>query len=309
MVRDPKTSATAACDVSAVHVRLLRLFASPTYRPPLLPSVALEIMELAERPSVSFEAVVGVLEHDPILAAKVLSISQSALYAPRSPILSLKQAAVRLGLGALRDLVVEAALKLRVFRVPGYDAAMERLSRHSTLVAYLVRELCRRTAIEAEYAFVCGLLHDVGIAACLLALSDDPRGGPIPFEALGSVLREVHESASGLLARLWGLRPEIQSVVGTHHQLEIGGRPHPLNAALIVAEGLAGELDPHQQELESNPEDVYRAACVALGLEGSALAAARAEAAEVAQAVLTDSPRAPVRPGSEEPLRGVESRS
>ena len=283
--------------MSAVHVRLLRLFASPTYRPPVLPSVALEIMELARQPSVTFEAVVGVLEHDPMLAAKVLSIAQSALYASRSPILSLKQAAVRLGLGTLRDLVLEAALKLRVFRVPGYDAAMERLARHSTLVAYLARELCQRTAIEVEYAFVCGLLHDVGIAACLLALSDEPRGGPIPYGTLGSVLREVHEGASGLLARLWGLRPEIQLVVGTHHHLEIGGKPHPVNAALIVAEGMAEEFESRilppgspEGEFDGNPAALFEAACLALGLEGERLEAARSGAAEVARALLVDAP-------------------
>jgi HD-like signal output (HDOD) protein len=71
------------CDTAEVHVRLLRLFASPSYRPPLLPAVALEIMQLSRRPSATFEEVVAILEHDPILAAKVLSIAQSVFYAPR----------------------------------------------------------------------------------------------------------------------------------------------------------------------------------------------------------------------------------
>jgi HD-like signal output (HDOD) protein len=280
-------------DRSDVHVRLLRLFASPSYQPPVLPGVALEIMQLARRPDASFEDVEAVLEHDPILAARVLSIAQSALYASRSPILSLRHAAVRLGMKTIRDLVLEAAIHLRVFRVPGYDAAMGRLARHSTVTAHLMRTLCRKTAIEAEYAFACGLLHDVGIAACILALSDDPRAGPLPPGHLEPALRDVHVGASGVVARLWGLSPEICNVVGTHHQLAVGGTPHPVNAALIVAEELARELDAGMSPprgaapevvapLDANPLELFREGCAALGLDGPALAAARAEVAELA---------------------------
>ncbi|OFX25375.1 MAG: hypothetical protein A2V77_13530 [Anaeromyxobacter sp. RBG_16_69_14] len=294
--------AAPQCDTAEVHVRLLRLFASPSYRPPLLPAVALEIMQLSRRPSATFEEVVAILEHDPILAAKVLSIAQSVFYAPRSPILSLKQATVRLGMKTLRDLVLEAALKLRVFRVPGYEAAMERLARHSTVTAYLMRALCRQTAIEVEYAFLCGLLHDVGIAACLLALSDDARREAIPFDALGTVLDEVHEEASGLIARLWGLPAEIQQVAGTHHQLMVGGTPHPVNAAVIVAEQLACELDAGvaaqpdagdssgRRPLDVNPPEVFAAACDALGFDGHRIDAARTEAAEIVKTLSCPAP-------------------
>lgn len=284
-----------ACDRSGVHVRLLRLFASPSYQPPLLPAVALEILHLAHRPDVTFEDVALVLERDPILAARVLAIAQSALYAPRSRILSLKHATVRLGMKTLRDMVLEAALHLRVFRVPGYDAAMERLARHSTATAHLMRAVCRKTAIEAEYAFACGLLHDVGIAACLHALSDDSRGAAVPFDALGALLADVHEDASGLVTRLWGLPPEIQSVTATHHQLVVGGRTHAVNAALIVAEELAGEQDAAveprapcrdgQPALDANPPELFEAASAVIGLDPAGLEAMRAEAAEIVGAL------------------------
>jgi HD-like signal output (HDOD) protein len=277
---------SAALDRPAVHVRLLRLFASTSYRPPVLPAVALELVQLSHQPSVHFDELVALLERDPVLAAKVLSIAQSAIYAPRSPILSLKGALVRLGLATVRDLVVEAALRVRVFRVPGYEEVMERLARHSTATAHLMRLVCRRTAIAADYAFLCGLLHDVGIAACLLALSDDARGGLVPLGAVEAVLDEVHEEASGLVTRLWGLPAEIQGVVATHHQVEVGGTPHPVNAALVVAEELAVGLDAGMaprgegpaSALDANGPEPFAAACAALRLDGAAQDALRAEA-------------------------------
>jgi len=275
------------CDRSEVHVRLLRLFASPSYHPPVLPQVALQIAQLAHRPTVTFDDVAALLEQDPILAAKVLSLAQSALYAPRSPIRTLRQAVVRLGLKTLRDVVLEASVTLRVFRVPGYDTAMERLARHSSVTAHLMRALCRRSSLEAEHAFLCGLLHDVGIAACLLALCDDPRAGTVPFEALGGVIEEVHEEASGVVTRLWNLPAEIQRVVASHHGLGGGSAPDPVNALLVVAEHLAGEVGAaasgpgDRSGAPAAPPGLFEAACGALRLDLATVAAARDEAAEI----------------------------
>jgi putative nucleotidyltransferase with HDIG domain len=282
---------------SDLHVGLLRLFASPSYKPPLLPTVAVEILALSQRPHVSFSEVTSVLERDPVLAAKVLALAQSALYRARVPILSLQQATVRLGLATLRDIVLEVAVSLRVFRVPGYAPAMARLSWHSKVTAHLMRALCARTSVEAGYAFLCGLLHDIGFAAGLLALSDDSRGRGLPFEEIGRVVDELHQEAAGVVTRLWGLPPEIQRVVATHHQLVVGGTPHPVNATLIVAERFAAELGAAVSPegataaagLDGAPPGLFEAACETLGLAGASLDAARCEATEIA-AALRDEP-------------------
>ena len=158
-----------------VVAHLQRTFSSPSYKPPMLPQVAVELLQLAQQPDVDFEDAVALLEKDPVLATRVLSIAQSATYASRSPISTLHQATVRLGLKTMRDVVLEAALNLKVFRVPGFEAAMERLARHSTATAHIMRAICRRTRVETEFAFLCGLIHDVGFAASLLALSNDPN--------------------------------------------------------------------------------------------------------------------------------------
>lgn len=228
-------------DPAALTSALLRRFASPSYRPPTLPAVALEVMQLASRPDAQLAEVVRVLEKDPVLAARVLSIAQSAAYSSRSPVLSLQQAAERLGLQALRDLVLEAAMHLKVFRAPGYEDVMARLYRHSVAVAHVTRAVCRRTRIDSEYAFLCGLLHDVGFAASVLAAAEELRWRPARFADLIPVLDDVHVEASGLLARLWKLPDALQRVVATHHDAVVDGRAQPANAALVVAEQLAWE--------------------------------------------------------------------
>ena len=305
MRRQPATAVTmdeavVSPDAAELTRRLRQVFASPTYRAPMLPQVATELLQLAQRPNVQFDDVVRLLERDPVLAGKVLSLAQSAFYASRSPMVSLRQAAVRLGLTTLRDLVLEAALNLRVFRVPGYERIMERLSRHATATAHVVRAVCARTLVDAEYAFLCGLLHDVGFAACLLALSEDRATRDLSFDELAPALDEAHQEASGLLARLWRLPEPLQRSVATHHRITVDGVVWRVNAALVVAEQLtweagagllppppgAGPLvtklaEPPLEGLDANWTGAVEEACRALGMDALGLCAARAEAWEV----------------------------
>jgi HD-like signal output (HDOD) protein len=283
-----------------VVAHLQATFSSPSYQPPMLPEVALEVMQLSQRPDVRFEQVVALLQKDAVLAGRVLSIAQSSAYAARSPIQTLHQASVRLGLKAMRDVVLEAAIHLKVFRVPGFEPAMERLARHSAAVAHVMRAICRRTSVEAEYAFLCGLLHDVGFAASLLALAGDPTWGRSTFEALAPVLDEVHEEASGVLARLWRLPEGIQRLVSTHHDPAPEGKVEPLNATLIVAEQLCWEAgagmeppppgaDGYSMETPEPPIDgvdvnwsgLVDEARAILRVDDLAMAAARAEAFQI----------------------------
>ena len=226
---------------------LLRLFSSPKYQPPALPAVAMKVMELSRRRTVEFEEVSALLEQDPMLVAKVMARIQSAFYASATPIRTLKQALVRLGIGGLRDLLMEVALNLRVFRAPAFAEPMNRLRRHSLVTAHGARIVCRYASVDAEYAFLCGLLHDVGIAATLVALGDGqvkvPDQRSIDGKAvLWNAIEESHQKVSGLVAGLWKLPDEIRLVLANHHQLTIDGYPHPMIAALLVAHGHATAL-------------------------------------------------------------------
>ena len=220
-------------------------FTSPDYRPPTLPEVALDIVRLAHDPDVDIGRFARLLEKDPILAGQVLKQAQSPYYSPaqQSAPRSLREAIIRLGLLTLQNIVVEAAMHLRVFRTDGYTEAMQRISRHSSATAYFSRIVSQYTTFPSEFAFLCGLLHDVGTAGLLIVLGDWWTDRPAPtIEVLWPTLDGLHPKMSALMTRLWTLPPEVELAVGHHHRVEVGEFDHPLASIVCVAEDLANQL-------------------------------------------------------------------
>lgn len=228
-------------DEDEVTKRLLACFSSPGYAPPRLPSVAVELMSLAQKPGVDLPEIIALLERDTMLVGQVMKLVNSPLYSAQSQVTSLQSALLRIGLNNLRDLVFQASVNLRVFRCDAYADAMERLRRHSTLVGHLCRVVCKYTAVEGEYAFLCGLLHDVGIAATLIALSEGKGKSAPELIAVWPAVDRVHAQAGALIAELWDLPADVRLVIGAHHQVVLQGFPHPLASTVCVANQIAQE--------------------------------------------------------------------
>lgn len=221
---------------------LTRTFQSLRYQPPMLPEVASELLSICERGDVELPQVLRLVEKDTLLAARVLRLCNSPLYGAVEPSATLAEAAVRVGLRQLRDAVVEASLHLRVFKTNGYSEAVDRVRVHSVAVAHLARAITRFTAVDPEYAFLCGLLHDVGFSAALVALGDAPRGEKLrPVVDLWPALSALHETVGGSVATLWRLPSEVAMVLRLHHTMKVGDVVHPVAAIVTLAESIAND--------------------------------------------------------------------
>ena len=227
-------------DADDVLERLKATFSSKSYVAPRLPRTAMDVLTLSRRANVSFQDVAKVLEKDAILCGDVLRVAQSPMYASRVRITSILQALTRLGLSAVRDLVLQVAMNSRVFRAKPYQKVVEALHAHGTAVAYASRVICRFTSLDAEYAFLCGLLHDVGKVGALIAISEQSKNAPTLADVWHAI-DEVHSTASETMVQQWDLPPEVAMVVGAHHTVRIQGYAHPLAAAVCLADRLALE--------------------------------------------------------------------
>lgn len=227
-------------DAETLSEQLLQRFRASDYRPPALPTIAQQVIQLSNDMSATFEQFCKVIESDPVFAARIVRISRSALYTRRGEIRSVQQAVLRLGIETLRDIVIEDALNMHVFRCREYEGIMERLRRHSVVTAHLARRIADACNVRGEYIFLCGLLHDIGIAVTLLAIADQVRPRP-SFESLQAELHVAHPKLSSALVTMWELPPEVHTVVACHHDIAARGFPDPLAACICLAEELANQ--------------------------------------------------------------------
>lgn len=220
---------------------LLATFHDEDYQPPPLSKVALEVYKMARRADVQVQDIVRVLGTDQMLAASTMRLVSSPVYGGQGRIKSLHQAVVRLGFKTLCDVVFEAALTGSVFNLPEYTDVLEQIRHHSIAAAHLTRVVCEEAKVEDDSAFLCGLLHDIGLTAQLLAISRvEGSGRPV----LRKVWQEVdnnHARASGLVARLWRLPDEVCVLLAQHHgpfQQDLT----PVAAAVCMADALSGRF-------------------------------------------------------------------
>lgn len=286
------TTETPASLTSVLRVAdgLRRVFGSPGYKPPMLPSAALEIHELSCHPDVETDKLIALLEREPLLAGHVLKVANSPIFRGRDAETSLRNAVLRLGLKNLGEVVFELALHMRVFRSAEYSDLMEDLRRHSTACGNLCRMLATRAGQDPENAFLCGLLHDIGIAAILIVLGERRKSEPaLEGALLEEVVRQTHEDVSGMLVRLWKLSDEVAEVVTHHH-----GRPTletapVLSCVVVVADTLCKKfgfsVDFGSGVADGSDGDAMALARDRLKLDAGAMAEVEREARDVLERV------------------------
>ncbi len=233
--------------------RLMERFRAPSYQPPRIPQAAQKILAATRQPHRHARELVALLEKDPWLTARVMQQARSPFFAGANPPQSLHTAIVRLGAHNLRLLVMEAFMRLRVFRAPQYHRTMEALQHHSLATAYAARMIAASAGYDGEEAFLCGLMHDVGIAAILLTLADVPRKQKPPplTEPLWEAIILVHQEAGEWLTRHWKMPMAVQNAAGRHHRPATVG--YEECAVINLAESMAFEVSAWL-----DPKDPYR---------------------------------------------------
>lgn len=196
--------------------------------PPFSPVLTRLLATLAQE-DVSFATLGDLIEKDTVVAANILHLVNSALYARRGQINSVRHAISLLGMNKLRNAVLGMSIA-RVWNkvsMPAYWS-MARFNMHSAAVGVLADLLAQRLPVEyPEGAFVAGLLHDVGRLLIALGLPEqyaqilelreakgpDARGIDCEREILGF----THADLSAEALKIWKLPEPICNAVRDHH--------------------------------------------------------------------------------------------
>lgn len=144
-------------------------------RMPFLPAVFQQTLALfAKRDEISVGELAGVIEQDVVMSGNLLSIANSALYSRTNPVCSVRQAIARIGIHKTRNALLGLSVckSFRAVRLPKRWSSA-RFNAHSLAAAILSDLLVQRAqADNAEWAFLAGLLHDIGLLLIATGLPD-----------------------------------------------------------------------------------------------------------------------------------------
>lgn len=262
---------------------------------PALPAVVGEILGALDDESEPTERIVGRINSDPVLVARVLGAANSATLGARQRIGTLLEAITLLGFNRVRQLVLMTALVNQFHPVrKTFDPTA--FWRHSFAVATCSRVLARAAAANEELAFNAGLLHDIGHLFIVIVFPQEYEAILARMQALDAdivvaetaILGVDHGLIGSVMAEHWNLPDAFVEAIAGHHNpdatnhaafsnivhvaeilayaLDIGTLPRSVVPALSLRARAQIGLDwqavaSHFGEIEA----AYRAACIDFG--------------------------------------------
>jgi two-component system, cell cycle response regulator len=215
--------------------------------------VALRLIELTRKEDVSIEEIARAMQADPALSGRLIKFANSAINGPRRPVVSVFDAIQRIGIGAVRQLVLGFSVlgSNRTGSCGGFD--YPRFWSRSLATAIAAGALCLRVrVVAAEEAFTCGLLADVGslalatlypaeYARLLEAQRDAPRSAREQAER--GAFDVDHRELGAALLEDWGLPRMFVNAVQfqddpASSKAPHGSRDHGLMQLLALAAGI-----------------------------------------------------------------------
>ena len=210
---------------------------------PTLPIIIPRILRLVEDQRSSAADLAKVIGSDPALASRILRLANSAFYGFRREIVSINHAVVLLGFDTVKSIVLAATVLATLGDGEGVSSFdREQFWLHVVTTAAAARILGRKLrVVDAETAFVAGLLHDLGkvvldryfyrhYAEAARRAVESPC---LIREAEMALFSVDHAQVGRWLAERWRLPPAIIEPVTFHHQPAKASADHWMLSAVV----------------------------------------------------------------------------
>jgi putative nucleotidyltransferase with HDIG domain len=143
----------------------------------------------------------------------------------------------------VRQIALLIVCDTKVFRVRGWEEPIRKLFSHSVLVALFAQEIAKKARMNADEAFLAGLLHDVGIPTLVQALVEiEPRVTSFrDIDGLLTLLKPRHGEVGARLAAAWAMPPRLIEGIGYHHEPHLAKSDGRTAMVLHLADELADQ--------------------------------------------------------------------
>lgn len=205
---------------------------------------AMRLRKALQDPDISIAQIANLVSVEPLVAAKLMHLANSALYIRDGKIVrTLPEAITRLGVELVRTTAVAIAMNqiLRAKDMAAFSDLTHALWQHSIKTAATARILARTyTRINPDEALLAGLVHDLGAFYMLYRAAQYTELRERP-ESVKHVIMQWHEGIGVTLLGVLGLPEEIiQASVDHDHPRKVALPVQSLADIVYVSNILAG---------------------------------------------------------------------
>jgi len=202
-----------------IFAEILNKFKAGKINPPVMPKVVREMQTVIKQPKSTPEELAQVIEKDPTMALRLISVANSPIYRGITQISNIKTAIPRLGLKETVNIVLTIAHKnLYETENVKHKILMDKLWVHALACAYGSKLIAQTLKLDdLEKYFLMGLTHDIGKTLLLKAFSEVSKGELLSIDTIEANLQEAHIGLGSMLLKRWGFDAEFINVI-THHE-------------------------------------------------------------------------------------------
>ena len=213
---------------------------------PGFPHIVMRVQRILSDEKADASKMVRVIGSEPVLAAQLLRMANSAALNPTStPVTDLRAAVTRVGVDTVRSATIAFAIR-QLNEAPtlrGLEMQLGVLWRRSVQVASLCFVIARRlTSVSADTALLAGLLQGIG-RLYILTRASRHRSLFCDAAAYQGIEHDWHLSIAAALLENWGIADEIVQAVHESENLEREARGAPTLADVLVVGTLLADLN------------------------------------------------------------------
>jgi putative nucleotidyltransferase with HDIG domain len=208
-----------ATSMKDIFTTIFKQFLAGKLSPPVMPQVARQMQRVIKEPTVSTDELAEVIEIDPVISLRLISVANSPIYRGITEIRNVKTAIQRLGLKETLNLVIAIANKsLYETDKVQYKILMDKMWGHSLASAFGAKLIAQKLKLEdPESFFLMGLTHDIGKILLLKAFTGISKQKMLNLDAVQANIQEGHISLGIMLIKRWGFDEKFVKVI-THHE-------------------------------------------------------------------------------------------
>jgi HD-GYP domain-containing protein (c-di-GMP phosphodiesterase class II) len=206
-----------------IFAGILKKFQAGKLKPPVMSQVVKEFQEVVKCPESTSEEIARVIEKDPVISLRLISVSNSPVYRGVSEIQDVKSALPRLGLKETLNIVLAIANKsLYSTDNVQFKILMDQMWVHSLATAYGSKLIAQKLKLaDPGKFFLMGLTHDIGKILLLKAFTDVSNEKKLNLKAVTANIQEAHLSLGSLLLKRWKFDDEFINVLIHHDDEEL----------------------------------------------------------------------------------------